>query len=146
MIVGTTTNLALGVIVIVSDFLATAIPETLEATTKRLTHLTSKEGKKKKINRKTVVAPFAVDPSVGSSLSSSSSSDLSGPISAVISGAGGSPLDGPRMPGADQIAHELDDDDGLGPATPVENEKFIRLQKPARIVRKSTARKSEDLF
>merc|ERR1740130_749799 len=58
LIVGTTTNLALGVIVIVSDFLATAMPETLEATAKRLTHLTSKEGNKKKKNRKTVVAPF----------------------------------------------------------------------------------------
>jgi len=58
LVVGTTTNLALGVIVIVSDFLATAMPETLEATTKRMTHLTSKEGNKKKKNRKTVVAPF----------------------------------------------------------------------------------------
>ena len=63
MFVGTTTNLAVGVMVIVSDFLATAIPETLEATAKRLTHLTSNEGKK--INRTTVVAPFAVDPSLG---------------------------------------------------------------------------------
>jgi len=56
LIVSTGANVGLGISVIVSDFVATASPETAEKVT-RLTLLKS-DKKKTKISRKTVVAPF----------------------------------------------------------------------------------------
>jgi len=56
LIVSTGANVGLGISVIVSDFVATASPETAEKVT-RLTVLKS-DKKKTKISRKTVVAPF----------------------------------------------------------------------------------------
>jgi hypothetical protein len=60
LIIGTTTNLVLGIVVIASDFFATALPDTAEMTTKRLTAVITRKGKVS-INRKTVVAPFIGD-------------------------------------------------------------------------------------
>jgi hypothetical protein len=60
LVVSTSANLGLGVIVIVSDFLATAIPDTIENAAARLTVVRPNKSKTK-MTRKTVVAPFIVD-------------------------------------------------------------------------------------
>jgi hypothetical protein len=60
LVISTSVNLGLGVLVIVSDFVTTAIPDTIENAAARLTVVRSSNSKIK-MTRKTVVAPFIND-------------------------------------------------------------------------------------
>ena len=165
--------MVLGFFVILTDFFATALPETVETTTRRVTEIIAFR-KKVAINRKTVVAPF-VDGMLSNSLpgeGDSSAPELSSTLvpdlvpimesensssSVAIPSSSNLPISsdsiimpGPRMSqtdhGRQQPLAKPKPATAARDTEPTQMENAVIRREPAKLVRKSTARKAEDLF
>ena len=140
---------------IASDFMYTALPDVTEAATKRLSKLAPRKSKAA-LNRKTVVAPFIGGVTTSSIVPGEGDTIVLGPSNVSVPGSGGSSLIGPNnsssisSPSGSSTSgprmSTLDSDTASRNAGLRQQKGSTRQGKPVNLTRKSTARKSEDLF